>query len=70
MIAKEFVPGKGGLFLAFPAIFRASATLIEKHEKQKKERAGIHGPTRGSKAAAVEAAGTAIGISASWSSPN
>ena len=34
-------PGIGGLFLAFPAIFPASATLVEKHEKQKKNRAGI-----------------------------
>jgi hypothetical protein len=34
MIAKQFGPGIGGLFLAFPAIFPASATLIEKHETQ------------------------------------
>ena len=61
MIAKEFGPGVGGLFLAFPAIFPASATLIEKHEKQKKERAGVHGSARGRKAAAVDAAGAAIG---------
>jgi uncharacterized protein DUF3147 len=61
MIAKKFGPGVGGLFLAFPAIFPASATLIEKHETQKKERAGIHGSTRGRKAAAVDAAGAAIG---------
>ena len=39
IIAKQFGPGIGGLFLAFPAIFPASATLIEKHEKQKKENA-------------------------------
>jgi len=31
LIAKKFGPGVGGLFLAFPAIFPASATLIEKH---------------------------------------
>ncbi len=37
IIAKRFGPGIGGLFLAFPAIFPASATLIEKHEKEKKE---------------------------------
>ena len=61
MIAKEFGPGVGGLFLAFPAIFPASATLIEKHEKQKKERAGVHGTIRGRKAAAVDAAGAAMG---------
>jgi Protein of unknown function (DUF3147) len=61
MIAKEFGPGVGGLFLAFPAIFLAGATLIEKHEKQKKERAGLHGSARGRKAAAVDAAGASIG---------
>jgi Protein of unknown function (DUF3147) len=61
LIAKEFGPGVGGLFLAFPAIFPASATLIEKHEKQKKERAGLHGSARGRKAAAADAAGAAIG---------
>jgi hypothetical protein len=38
--AKQFGPIIGGLFLAFPAIFPASATLIEKHEKEKKEREG------------------------------
>lgn len=37
MIAKKYGPGIGGLFLAFPAILPASATLIEKHEKQKEE---------------------------------
>jgi hypothetical protein len=61
IIAKKFGPGVGGLFLAFPAIFPASATLIEKHEKQKKERAGLHGAARGRKAASVDAAGAAIG---------
>ena len=61
IIAKKFGPGVGGLFLAFPAIFPASATLIEKHEKQKKERAGLHGSARGRKAASVDAAGAAIG---------
>ncbi len=40
IIAKKFGPVIGGLFLAFPAIFPASATLIEKHEKEKKEREG------------------------------
>lgn len=61
MIAKEFGPGVGGLFLAFPAIFPAGATLIEKHEKQKKGRAGLHGAARGKKAAAIDAAGASIG---------
>jgi hypothetical protein len=41
VIAKKFGPTVGGLFLAFPAIFPAGATLIEKHEEQKKEKKGI-----------------------------
>jgi Protein of unknown function (DUF3147) len=46
IIAKKFGPGIGGLFLAFPAIFPASATLIEKHEKDKKESLGLKGAAR------------------------
>jgi hypothetical protein len=61
IIAKAFGPVVGGLFLAFPAIFPASATLIEKHEKQKKERAGMTGTQRAANAVSVEAAGSAIG---------
>lgn len=61
LIAKQYGPGVGGLFLAFPAIFPASATLIEKHEKQKKERAGKEGSLRGRAAAGADAAGAAIG---------
>ena len=61
IIAKKFGPELGGLFLAFPAIFPASATLIEKHEKQKKEQHGVHGTIRGRNAAAVDAAGAAMG---------
>ena len=41
IIAKEFGAVIGGLFLAFPAIFPASATLIERHEKEKKQREGL-----------------------------
>jgi hypothetical protein len=43
IIAKKFGPGMGGLFLAFPAIFPASATLVEKHEKEEKQQAGMEG---------------------------
>src|SRR5437762_13087558 len=57
IIAKKFGPGVGGLFLAFPAIFPASATLIEKHEKQKKEREGLQGTERAREAVSVDAAG-------------
>jgi hypothetical protein len=51
----------GGLFLALPAIFCASATLIEKHEIRRKREAGLAGERRGQMAAAVDAAGAALG---------
>jgi Protein of unknown function (DUF3147) len=37
LIAKLYGPEVGGLFLAFPAIFPASVTLIERHERERKE---------------------------------
>jgi hypothetical protein len=61
IIAQKWGPVVGGLFLAFPAIFPASATLIEKHEKDRKQKVGLHGAERGTKAASVDAAGAAIG---------
>jgi hypothetical protein len=61
VIAQKFGPVIGGLFLAFPAIFPASVTLIEKHEKRKKQKAGLDGTERGRGAASVDAAGAAIG---------
>jgi hypothetical protein len=61
IIAKKFGPVIGGLFLAFPAIFPASATLIEKHEKQKKQAQGLQGTQRGREAASIDAAGSAMG---------
>jgi hypothetical protein len=51
----------GTLFLAFPAIFPASATLIEKHVRERKEKAGLRGARRGKEAAALNAAGAALG---------
>jgi hypothetical protein len=61
IIAKSYGPVVGGLFLAFPAIFPASATLVEKHEKAKKQRAHIDGVNRAQRAVALEARGTAMG---------
>jgi hypothetical protein len=61
LIAKHYGPVFGGLFLAFPAIFPASATLIEKHETERRQRAGIVGTARGRKAAALDARGAAVG---------
>jgi hypothetical protein len=51
----------GGLFLALPAIFCASATLIESHERRAKEKAGLSGRRRGQQAAALDAAGALLG---------
>ncbi|MFZ0734428.1 MAG: DUF3147 family protein [Candidatus Sulfotelmatobacter sp.] len=61
IIAKEYGPRIAGLFLAFPAILPAGATLIEKHERQRKERAGFNGSVRARKAVAADAAGAAMG---------
>ena len=58
IVADAFGPAAGGLFLAFPAIFCASATLIEKHERQRKQTKGLRGTCRGREAAALDASGT------------
>src|SRR5438046_9432276 len=42
--------------LAFPAIFPASATLIEQREKRRKQGIGGHGTLRERRAAALDAA--------------
>jgi uncharacterized membrane protein (GlpM family) len=61
LIAKHYGPAIGGLFLAFPAIFPATATLIEKHEKERKEREGKNGAQRARIAVGMDAIGTALG---------
>lgn len=61
LIADHFGPIVGGLFLAFPAIFPASATLIEKHTRERKEKAGLTGARRGREAAALDAVGATLG---------
>jgi uncharacterized membrane protein (GlpM family) len=61
LIAKHYGPAVGGLFLAFPAIFPATATLIEKHEKKKKEEQGKDGTLRARTAVGLDAIGTSIG---------
>jgi hypothetical protein len=61
LVAKEFGPVFGGLFLAFPAIFPAGATLIASRERKKKARAGMDGTLRGRRAAALDAAGSVLG---------
>jgi hypothetical protein len=61
IIAKKYGPVVGGLFLAFPAIFPAGATLVEQKEKKKKECAGILHTSKGAQAAGIDAAGAAMG---------
>jgi Ca2+/H+ antiporter len=61
LIATKFGPAVGGLFLAFPAIFPATATLIASQQKEKKERVAMNGEMRGRLAVAVEAKGTSLG---------
>ena len=58
IIADRFGPAVGGLFLAFPAIFPASATLLEKHQKEKR---GPSGAKRARDLVGLDAAGAAYG---------
>jgi hypothetical protein len=60
LIGRQFGPATAGLFLAFPAVFCASATLIEKHEREREAPKGS-GVRRGQLAAAVDAAGASLG---------
>jgi hypothetical protein len=61
LISSLYGASIGGLFLALPAIFCASATLIETHEVRRKREAGLTGARRGQEAAALDAAGAALG---------
>jgi hypothetical protein len=61
LIAKRYGPVIGGLFLAFPAIFPASLTLIQSHEKERKAAVGADGTHRGRIAASIDSAGAALG---------
>lgn len=61
IVSARFGTAVGGLFLALPAIFCASATLIESHQRRAKEKAGLSGQRRGRQAAALDAAGAGLG---------
>jgi hypothetical protein len=61
LIARRWGPMVGGVFLAFPAIFPAGATLIEQHEMKRKREIGQHGRRRGREAAALDALGASLG---------
>jgi hypothetical protein len=61
LIARKFGPVVGGLFLAYPAIFPPSATLIEKHEMEKEQEEGLPGRAGARRIASLDAAGAAMG---------
>ncbi len=61
LIARKYGAVVGGLFLAFPAVFPAGATLIEKHERQRKAEKGLEGTCRARQAAGADAFGAAMG---------
>ncbi len=61
MIARIWGPEVGGLFLALPAMLCASATMVESHERRHKKERGMEGRKRGEDAAALDAAGAAVG---------
>jgi hypothetical protein len=61
ILDKRFGPGISGLFLAFPAIFPASVTLIEKAERSRKLEKGMSGDKRACAAAVLDANGAALG---------
>jgi len=61
MLSSALGASVGGLFLAMPAIFCATATLIERHEIRRKREAGMTGVRRGREAAALEAVGATLG---------
>jgi Protein of unknown function (DUF3147) len=61
IISQHFGAGVGGLFLAFPAILPATATLIAKHQLQKKASQGLRGNERALDVAALDANGAAVG---------
>jgi hypothetical protein len=61
LLAQYFGPIFGGLFLAFPAIFPASVTLLAKKETETKEKHGLKGIRLARLAAALEARGAIFG---------
>lgn len=61
IIAKHYGPEVGGVFLAFPAILPATATLLADEQKQRKKDEGMNGTVRGRMVAGVDAYGASMG---------
>lgn len=61
LAAREFGPLVGGLFLAFPGIFPAGVTLVERHERKKKKAKGLDGTRRARTVSGVVSIGASLG---------
>ena len=61
LIAKRYGPVIGGLFLAFPGIFPASISLVEKHKRSREMKEGKQGTRSARGEASVEATGASAG---------
>ncbi len=64
LITTKYGPVIGGLFLAFPSIFPASATLAQTHQKRQEEAKGKdedESEQKGRRAAGLTAEGTVLG---------
>lgn len=60
-VADRFGPVIGGLFLAFPGIFPAGVSLVEKHKTLREKDEGKVGTWSARGQASVEAAGASVG---------
>jgi hypothetical protein len=61
LIADRFGPVVGGLFLAFPGIFPAGVSLVERHKKLREAAEGKIGIRSARGEASVEATGASVG---------
>jgi hypothetical protein len=61
LVADRFGPVIGGLFLAFPGIFPAGVSLVEKHKTLRENAEGKVGTWAARGQASVEATGASIG---------
>jgi hypothetical protein len=60
-VADHFGPVMGGLFLAFPGIFPAGVSLVEKHKTLREKAEGKLGSWSARGQASVEATGASVG---------
>ena len=61
LIADKWGPVVGGMFLAFPGIFPAGVSLVEKHKTERESQEGKVGMILARGEASVEAAGASAG---------